>query len=70
MRIRLWSVFVSAWGNIMNRTTQWLSLVAGIFLALYGISKLYLAGEWMLFIISVLIIAFTLSSMSRSKSQE
>jgi hypothetical protein len=54
----------------MNRTTQWLSLVAGVFLALYGISKLYLAGEWMLFIISVLIIAFTLSSMSRSKSQE
>ena len=51
----------------MNRTTQWLSLVAGTCLLLYGISKLYLAGEWVLVVLAALIIAFTLSSMSKNK---
>lgn len=54
----------------MNRTTQWLSLIAGCFLLLYGISKLYLVGEWVLFVLSVLIIAFTLSSMAKNKQKE
>jgi membrane-associated PAP2 superfamily phosphatase len=54
----------------MNRTTQWLSLIAGICLLLYGISKLYLVGEWALFVLAVLIIAFTLSSMSKSKPEK
>jgi hypothetical protein len=51
----------------MNRTTQWLSLIAGICLLLFGISKLVLAGEWVLFVLAVLIIAFTLSSMSKNR---
>ena len=52
----------------MNRTTQWLSLIAGFSLLLYGISKLYLVGEWVLFVLAILIIAFTLSSMSKNES--
>lgn len=51
----------------MNRTTQWLSLIAGICLLFYGTSKLYLVGEWVLFVLALLIIAFTLSSMSKNK---
>jgi membrane-associated phospholipid phosphatase len=54
----------------MNRSTQWLSLIAGFFLLLYGLSRLYFGGEWVLSVIAVLIIAFTLSSMAKNKQKE
>ncbi|MCU0573285.1 MAG: hypothetical protein MUC41_09860 [Syntrophobacteraceae bacterium] len=53
----------------MSRSTQWLSLIAGICLLLVGISKLYTAGEWVLVVLAALIIAFTLSSMSKNKPE-
>ncbi len=53
----------------MDRTTQWLSMIGGCLLFLYGIKKLYQDGDWGLFVISVLIIAFTISSMLKSKQK-
>jgi hypothetical protein len=57
-------------GMVMSRSTQWLSLVAGICLLLVGIAKLYMVGEWVLLVLAALIIAFTLTSMSRSRQKE
>ncbi|MCU0588453.1 MAG: hypothetical protein MUF52_09875 [Syntrophobacteraceae bacterium] len=54
----------------MSRSTQWLSLVAGICLLLVGIAKLYMVGEWVLLVLAALIIAFTLTSMSKSRQKE
>ncbi len=54
----------------MDRKTQWLSLIAGIMLFLYSIKRLVQGGEWVLLIISILILAFTISSMLRSRQQE
>jgi hypothetical protein len=57
-------------GMVMSRSTQWLSLVAGICLLLVGIAKLYMVGEWVLLVLAALIIAFTLTSMSKSRQKE
>ena len=54
----------------MSRSTQWLSLVAGGLLFVYGIIKLVQAGELTLLILSVLIIAFTVSNMLRSREKK
>jgi hypothetical protein len=56
--------------GLMDRKTQWLSLIAGIMLFLYSIKRLVQGGEWVLLIISILILAFTISSMLRSRQQE
>jgi hypothetical protein len=46
-----------------------LSLIAGICLLLAGVFKLVTAGEWVLVLLAALIIAFTLSSMSKNKPE-
>ncbi|MGV8074670.1 MAG: hypothetical protein AB2L11_08960 [Syntrophobacteraceae bacterium] len=53
----------------MDRKTQWLSLVAGFLLFLYGLKKLYQEGDWGLFVISALIMAFTVSMMLRARQK-
>lgn len=53
----------------MDRSTQWLSLIGGTSLLVYGVARLLASGEWTLMIISLLIIAFTVSSMLRSKQK-
>lgn len=53
----------------MNRSTQWLCLIGGVSLFVYGILRLVAAGEWTLLILSSLILAFTASSMMRSKEK-
>lgn len=50
----------------MNRSTQWLSLVAGILIFAYGITKAF-EGDWIPFILGLLIIAFTISKMMKSR---
>lgn len=54
----------------MDRKTQWLSLVAGCLLLLYGMKKLYQEGDWVIAIIGFFIMAFTVSSMLRAKHKE
>lgn len=55
---------------MMSPKTQWLSLVSGCLLLIYGLVRLFRANEWSLLIISILIIAFTLSSMARKGGGE
>jgi len=55
--------------DLMDRKTQWLSLVAGFLLFLYGLKKLYQEGDWGLFVISALIMAFTVSMMLRARQK-
>jgi len=54
----------------MDRKTQWVSLVAGCLLLVYGMKKLYQEGDWVIVIIGLLIMAFTVSSMLRGKHKE
>lgn len=52
----------------MNRSTQWLSLVAGLVIFAYGIAQLL--GEqrdWVLFILGLLIVAFSVSKLVKSR---
>jgi len=52
----------------MDPKTQWLCLIAGIVLVVVGLVRLYSQGDWTLLIISVLIVAFTVSGMLRRRS--
>jgi len=51
----------------MSRKFQWTALLGGGFLVAVGLRKLYYEGDWVLLLLSFLIIAFTLSAMSKSK---
>ncbi len=51
----------------MSRRTQWLSLLAGCFLTFMGLMKLYQGSDWVLMILGLLIVAFTISSMTRNR---
>ncbi len=53
----------------MDRSTQWLSLIGGASLFVYGLVRLLASGEWTLLILSGLILAFTVSSMMRSRQK-
>jgi hypothetical protein len=50
----------------MTRGTQLLSLLGGSVVVLLGGMKLYREGEWILLILGLLIVAFTLSNIARS----
>jgi hypothetical protein len=54
----------------MSRGTQLLSLFGGSVVVLLGGWRLYQEGEWMLLILGLLIVAFTLSSIARTSQQE
>ncbi len=51
----------------MSPSTQWLSLVAGIGILVYGI-KMIFEGDWIPFILGMLIIAFTVSKMLKTRA--
>jgi uncharacterized membrane protein HdeD (DUF308 family) len=51
----------------MSRRTQWLSLLAGCLLIFLGLIKLYQESDYVLMILGLLIVAFTISSMTRSR---
>jgi len=53
----------------MTRGTQLLSLVGGGVVVLLGGVKLYQEGEWILLILGLLIVAFTLSNIARTTQQ-
>ncbi len=52
----------------MNKSTAWICLSGGVFLLVLGVLDLIAEGKWVLFILSLLIIAFSLSSLFK-KSQ-
>jgi len=51
----------------MSPSTQWLSLVAGIGIFVYGIKMLF-EGDWIPFVLGILIIAFTVSKMLKTRA--
>jgi hypothetical protein len=53
----------------MDRKTFWLSLVAGCFLFLYGIKELYQKGDWVVFMLGLLIIAFSASGIFKTRQK-
>ena len=50
----------------MSPLMQWLSLAAGVGILIYGIVKLFAEKDWVLLLLGLLIIAFTLSKMFRT----
>jgi len=52
----------------MSKSTAWMCLFGGVFLLVLGVLDLIAEGKWVLFILSLLIIAFSLSSLFK-KSQ-
>lgn len=45
----------------------WLSMTGGALLLVYGVRELYLRGDWVIFILSLLILAFTASAMLKGR---
>jgi len=50
----------------MSPLMQWLSLVAGIGILIYGLVKLFAEKDWTLFVLGLLIIGFTASKMFKA----
>ena len=55
---------------MMDRKTLWLSLFGGCLVMLMGIRELYRQGDWTLFIIGMLIIAFSVSGLARNRGDK
>lgn len=49
--------------KIMGRWVYWIGLAGGFLLFLVGMKKLYREGDWTLFLITLLIIGFSLSGL-------
>jgi len=47
----------------MGRWVYWIGLAGGFLLFLVGMKKLYREGDWTLFLITLLIIGFSLSGL-------
>jgi hypothetical protein len=54
----------------MSRGMQWMSLLAGVFLTLFGFVKLYQESDWVMALLGVLIVGFTISIMTKSRQGE
>jgi hypothetical protein len=50
-------------GMAMNRTTAWICLLGGIFFLIQGIVYLVRDGDWILLILSLLIVAFSATAL-------
>ncbi|MDY0039094.1 MAG: hypothetical protein RBS57_02205, partial [Desulforhabdus sp.] len=55
---------------IMDRKTIWISLLGGCFLLVLGLKRLYQQGDWALFIIGGLIIAFSISGLLKDRQEK
>jgi hypothetical protein len=54
----------------MSRGMQWMSLLGGCFLTLYGLMKLYQDADWVLVVLGLLIVGFTISKMAKGRQGE
>jgi uncharacterized membrane protein HdeD (DUF308 family) len=54
----------------MSRRSQWLSLFGGCVVLVLGIMELYQQGKWVLVILGLLIIAFTISNVVKNRLKE
>ncbi len=51
----------------MDVKALWVCLLAGCSLLLYGVRELYLRGDWIAFILGLLIVAFSFSGIYKRK---
>ena len=56
-------------GSGMDAKFQWVSMAAGVLLLLYGLKKM-IEGDWVPFILGLLIIGFTLSIMWKNRQKK
>jgi hypothetical protein len=54
----------------MTRGMQWMCLFGGSFVILYGVVKLFQEADWVLLVLGLLIVGFTISNMAKSKQGE
>jgi hypothetical protein len=54
----------------MSRRMQWLSLFGGSALTLFGVMKLYQEADWVLLVLGLLIVGFTISNMTKNRHGE
>jgi hypothetical protein len=54
---------------MMSRSNQWICLGGGIFLFLLGVKRLFQEGDWVILILSVLILAFSTSSIVKGRQK-
>lgn len=55
---------------MMDRKTLWLSLCGGCLVTMKGIWELYRQGDWTLFLIGALIVAFSVSGLGRKRDDK
>jgi hypothetical protein len=53
----------------MSRSNQWVCLAGGVFLFLLGLKRLFQEGDWVIAILSVIILAFSTSSIIKSRQK-
>jgi hypothetical protein len=51
----------------MNRTMRWGCLAGGVLLAIQGIRLIVQKGDWVLLVLSILILAFSASSIVKNR---
>jgi hypothetical protein len=54
----------------MNQTMRWACLAAGILLAIQGVRRVVLDGDWVLLILAVLILAFSASNVIKNRQSK
>jgi hypothetical protein len=54
---------------LMSRSNQWVCLAGGVFLLLLGLKRLFQEGDWVIAILSVMILAFSTSSIIKSRQK-
>ena len=54
----------------MTKKTAYLCLGGGVFLFILGISRVWTQGDWVLLILSLLIVAFSTSSILKNRGSE
>jgi len=54
----------------MNQTMRWACLAGGVLLAIQGVRRVILEGDWILLILAILILAFSASSIVKNRQNQ
>jgi hypothetical protein len=54
----------------VNQLMRWACLVGGVLLAIQGVRYVVQKGDWVLLILAVLILAFSVSSIVKNRHQK
>jgi len=56
--------------GFMGRGLQWASLVGGVVITVIGVTRIVQENQWMVAILGVLIIAFSISKMTKTAARK